>query len=144
MGKPETAEEEGRRRMKMALTRDFRETVQADMKRDPAFRRGILRDALESLLSGEVALGKELLRDYINATVGFPKLAVHTKIHVKTIHQMFGPNGNPTARNVFEIVAYLQNAEGVRFEVRSTRAALQTKRRPSSQGTKHSASIVLH
>jgi hypothetical protein len=139
MGKPETAEEEGRRRMKMALTRDFRETVQADMKRDPAYRRGILSDALESLLSGEVALGKELLRDYINATIGFPKLAVHTKIHVKTIHQMFGPNGNPTARNLFEIVAYLQHAEGVRFEVRPARAALRPKRRPSSRETKRAA-----
>ncbi len=109
------------------------------MKRDPAFRRGILSDALESLLSGEVALGKELLRDYINATVGFPKLAVHTKIHVKTIHQMFGPNGNPTARNLFEIVAYLQHAEGVRFEVRPARAALRAKRRPSSRGPKRAA-----
>ena len=83
----------------------------------------------------EVTPGKELLRDYINATVGFPKLAAHTKIHVKSLHQMFGPNGNPTARNLFEIVAYLQNAEGVRFEVRSTRTALRTKQRPSSQGT---------
>jgi DNA-binding phage protein len=125
----------------MALTRDFRETVQADMKRVPAFRRGILSDALESLLSGEVALGKELLRDYINATVGFPKLAVHTKIHVKTIHQMFGPNGNPTARNLFEIVAYLQQAEGVRFEVRPTRAALRTKRRPAPRGAKRAAAV---
>jgi DNA-binding phage protein len=123
----------------MALTRDFRETVQADIKRDPVFRRGILSDALESLLSGEVALGKELLRDYINATVGFPKLAAHTKIHVKTLHQMFGPNGNPTASNLFEIVAYLQHAEGVRFEVRPTRAALRAKRQPARRGTKRVA-----
>jgi DNA-binding phage protein len=111
----------------MALTRDFRETVQADAKRDPAFRRGLLSDALESLLAGEVALGKELLRDYINATVGFPGLAEQTKLHVKTLHQMFGPNGNPTASNLFEIVACLQRAEGVRLEVRSTRAALRRK-----------------
>jgi DNA-binding phage protein len=120
--------------MKMALTRDFRETVQADAKRDPAFRRGLLSDALESLLSGEVTLGKELLRDYINATVGFPKLAAHTKIHVKTLHQMFGPNGNPTANNLFEIVAYLQRLEGVRFEVRSARSKLRSKRRPAEAG----------
>jgi len=112
----------------MALTRDFRETVQARVKRDAAFRKGLLSEAIESLLSGEVSLGKELLRDYINATVGFPKLAARTKIHVKTLHQMFGPNGNPTARNLFEIVAYLQHAEGVRFEVRSTRAAFRIKR----------------
>lgn len=129
--------------MKMALTRDFRETVQADAKRDPAFRRGLLSDALESLLSGEVTLGKELLRDYINATVGFPKLAAHTKIHVKTLHQMFGPHGNPTAGNLFEIVAYLQRAEGVRFEVRSARAALRVKQRPSAQRTKRVASAAL-
>lgn len=109
--------------MKMALTRDFRQTVQARVKRDAAFRKGLLSEAIESLLSGEVTLGKELLRDYINATVGFPKLAAHTKTHVKTLHQMFGPKGNPTARNLFEIVAYLQQAEGVRFKIRSTRAA---------------------
>jgi hypothetical protein len=127
----------------MALTRDFRETVQADMKRDPAFRRGILADAVESLLSGEVSLGKELLRDYINAIVGFPKLAAHTRIHVKTLHQMFGPNGNPTATKLFQIVAYLQQVEGVRFEVRSTRAALRTKPRSSSRGTKRPTSAAL-
>jgi DNA-binding phage protein len=119
--------------MTMALTRDFRETVQADARRDPAFRRGLLSEALESLLGGEVALGKELLRDYINATVGFPNLATQTKIHAKTLHQMFGAKGNPTARKLFEIVAYLQRAEGVRFEVRSARAGA---RRTGSRGAR--------
>ncbi len=126
----------------MALTRNFRETVQARAKRDPGFRKGLLSEAIESLLSGEVALGKELLRDYINAAVGFPKLAAHTKLHVKTLHQMFGPNGNPTANNLFEIVAYLQHAEGVRFEVRSTGAASRRKRRSSLQGTKRASAAL--
>jgi len=112
----------------MALTKDFRKTVQADARRDPAFRRGLLSEALESLLAGEVALGKELLRDYINATVGFPTLAAETKIHVKTLHQMFGPSGNPTASKLFEIVANLQRAEGVHLEVRSARDASRTRR----------------
>ena len=128
----------------MALTRDFRETVQARVKRDRAFRKGLLSEAIESLLSGEVALGKELLRDYINAAVGFPKLADHTKLHVKTLHQMFGPNGNPTASNLFEIVAYLQHAEGVRFEVRPTRVASRTKKRLSPQRTKRIAPAAMN
>src|SRR5208337_5287196 len=106
----------------MLLTRDFRETVQARVRRDAAFRKGLLRDAVESLLAGEVALGKERLRDYINATVGFPELAAQTKLHVKTLHQMFGPRGNPTASNLFEIAAYLQRQEGVRLQVRTSRA----------------------
>src|SRR5271168_3258438 len=126
----------------MALTTDFRESVQADIKRDPAFRKGMLSEALESLLGGEVALGKELLRDYINATVGFPKLAAHTKIHVKTLHQMFGAKGNPTARKLFEIVAYLQRAEGVRFEVRSALAAGEYKGRGARRVTKRTKAAL--
>ena len=126
----------------MALTTDFRETVQADIRRDPDFRRGMLSEALESLLSGEVELAKEILRDYINATVGFPKLAAATKIHVKTIHQMFGPKGNPTASRLFDIVAYLQEAEGVRFEVRPVRAALRRKKRAMPRRRKRGGSVM--
>jgi len=127
----------------MVLTRDFRETVQARVKRDPAFRKGLLSEAVESLLSGEVALGKELLRDYINATVGFPKLATRTKIHVKTLHQMFGPNGNPTANNLFEIVAYLQHAGGVHFEVRSARAVSRSRKRAFPHRANRAASTAV-
>jgi len=101
----------------MALTRDFRETVQARVRKDEKFRRGLLRDAIEALLSGEGDLGREILRDFINATLGFPSLAEKTGIHVKTLHQMFGPKGNPTAANLFNIIACLQEQEGVRLRV---------------------------
>ena len=107
----------------MALTRDFKETIRARVKRDPGFRKALLREGIENFLSGDVETGKIILRDFINATVGFPKLAAHTKLHVKTLHQMFGPNGNPTANNLFEIVVYLQRAEGVRFELRTAKAS---------------------
>jgi len=117
----------------MALTRDFRQTVQARAKRDPTFRRGLLGEAIENLLSGEVALGKELLRDYINATVGFPKLAAHTEMNVKTLHQMFGPRGNPTAGKLFGIVAYLQRAEGVHFRLRPAHTSYAKQHRLSAR-----------
>lgn len=126
----------------MGLTRDFRDTVQARVRQDPAFREGLLRDAIESLLAGEVPLGKELLRDYINAAVGFPKLAARTKIHVKTLHQMFGPSGNPTARNLFEIVAYLQRAEGVSYQIRPSRTEHGSKRWPAAGGARRPARTV--
>ena len=101
----------------MALTKDFRETVQARVLSDQGFRRGLLSDAVESLLAGETTLGREILRDFINATLGFPALAQKTGIHVKTLHQMFGPKGNPTAANLFNIIACLQQQEGVRLQV---------------------------
>lgn len=59
----------------MALTRDFRETIRARAEREPAFRRELLRNAIESLLAGDVNLGKALLRERINATVGFAELS---------------------------------------------------------------------
>jgi len=101
----------------MALTRDFRETVQTRVRNDQKFRRGLLRDAVEALLAGEAALGREILRDFINATLGFPALAEKTGIHAKTLHQMFGPKGNPTAANLFNIIACLQENEGVQLKV---------------------------
>jgi DNA-binding phage protein len=76
-----------------------------------------LRDAIDALLSGEGALGREILCDFINATVSFPTLAEQTGIHAKTLHQMFGPKGNTTTSNLFKIIACLQEHEGVRLQV---------------------------
>jgi DNA-binding phage protein len=123
----------------MALTRDFKETIQARVKRDPGFRKALLREGIASFLSGDVETGKIVLRDFINATVGFTKLGYVTNRSAKSLMRMLGPSGNPQARNLFQIVAYLQEAEGVRFEIRPTRAALRRKHaasiRPRKRGT---------
>jgi len=105
--------------MKMALTRQFKDTVQARVARDAEFREALLRDALDSLLSGDVDTGKAMLRDYINATVGFEKLAIATKTSPKSLMRMFGPRGNPQARNLFAVIHQLQKRTGVKFEVRA-------------------------
>jgi DNA-binding phage protein len=128
----------------MALTRDFKETIRARVKRDPGFRKALLREGIENFLLGDVETGKIILRDFINATVGFTKLSNATRRSAKSLMRMLGPKGNPQARNLFEIVAYLQRAEGVRFEVRSARVALRAKRRPMRQGAKRTASARLN
>jgi DNA-binding phage protein len=123
----------------MALTRDFKETIRARVKRDPGFRTAFLREGIENFLSGDVETGKIILRDFINATVGFTKLSNATRRSPKSLMRMLGPRGNPQARNLFEIVAYLQRAEGVRFELRPKRHASRMKRTPSPPGRKRSA-----
>ena len=55
----------------MALTHDVKETVRARAQREQAFRRALLREAVESILNGDLESGKAVLRDYVNATVGF-------------------------------------------------------------------------
>lgn len=103
----------------MPLTRDFKETIKARARRDAAFRESLLKEAIDSLLSGDVETGKTVLRDYINATVGFDELANVTQKSPKSLMRMLGPNGNPQARNFFKIVAYLQKKEGLHLKVRS-------------------------
>jgi len=104
----------------MPLTRDFKETIRDRVQRDPKFRKELLREGLEAMLAGEIAVAKTILRDYINATVGFTGLAEATRIPSKSLMRMFGPAGNPRADNLFEIVSYLQHREGVRFHVKAT------------------------
>ncbi len=103
----------------MALTRDFKETIRARVQRDQAFRRALLREAVEAMLNGDVETGKSVLRDYINATVGFGELAEVTHRSPKSLMRMLGPQGNPQARNLFEIVSYLLHQEGIQFRLSS-------------------------
>ena len=105
----------------MALTRDFKETVQARARRDPAFREGLLREGVECLLAGGVDAGKIVLRDYINATIGFEELGSLTNRPPKSLMRMFGPTGNPQARNLFEVISHMQRHEGIQLEVRAVR-----------------------
>ena len=105
----------------MSLTRDFKETIQARIERDPAFREELLKEGVECLLSGDVDTGKAVLRDYINATIGFQELGGMTAKSPKSLMRMFGPNGNPQARNLFEVIGRLQQREGIYLEVHAVR-----------------------
>jgi len=105
--------------MTMALTREFKQTVQARASRDSAFREALLVEAVEAFLSGEVDTGKAMLRDYINATLGFEKLGLATRTSPKSLMRMFGPRGNPQARNLFAVIHQLQKRTGVKFEIRA-------------------------
>jgi hypothetical protein len=106
----------------MPLTREFKETVQARLRSDRKYRKALLREGIECLLAGDLDTGKAILRDYINATIGFDELSRRTKRPAKSLMRMLGPNGNPQARNLLDVINHLQKAEGLHFQV-SLRAA---------------------
>jgi DNA-binding phage protein len=106
----------------MPLTREFEETVQTRLRSDPKYRKELLREGVECLLAGDLDCGKAILRDYINATIGFDELSRRTKRPAKSLMRMLGPSGNPQARNLLEVISHVQKAEGLHFEV-SLRAA---------------------
>ena len=107
----------------MALTKDFKETIQARAQRDTAFRKALLQEGVECLLAGDVDTGKAVLRDYINATIGFEELSEVFGKSSKSLMRMFGPKGNPQAGNLFAVIGYLQEREGVHLEVKARKVA---------------------
>ena len=101
----------------MPLTRNFRDTVKARAGHDPEFRIGLFREAISALLSDDLATGKVLLRDYVNATVGFEALAEEMDKNPKSLMRMLSHKGNPRAGNLLAMVALLKNREGVSFNL---------------------------
>lgn len=105
----------------MPITRDFKETIQARALHDEAFREGILRESIECMLAGDMQTGKALLRDYINATVGFEKLGQITHKAPKSLMRMLSEGGNPTANNLFDILRILQKKEGIHYQLQTVK-----------------------
>ncbi len=101
----------------MALTREFRETVKDRADRDPEFRNSLLTEALEAIVRGQLEVAKILLRDYINATVGFEAVGKAVDKSPKSIMRMLGQSGNPNAKNLFGVTQYLQQDAGLQFKI---------------------------
>lgn len=101
----------------IGLTQEFLVTVQARARRDKKFRQALLQEAVSCILNGELEVGKVVLRDYVNATVGFPWLEAATKIPAKSSMRMLGPKGSPSITNFSSILSALRASEGVEFEL---------------------------
>ena len=117
----------------MALTRDHKETVHARAGRDPEFRRYLLTGGFEHLLAGEVGVAKMSLRDYIIVTVGFENLGVMTGRSLASVTHMFGPEGDPRASDLFEVIACLLRHEGLVMQVSAVRGELEADDRATTE-----------
>ena len=89
----------------MGLTRDFKETVIARVERDPAFAKELLQEATTLLISGEAEAARVILRDLVNAIMGFEQLAKLTDVPSKSLHRMLSPKGNPSMDNLAAILS---------------------------------------
>src|SRR6202049_3819050 len=101
----------------MAMNRSFKELVQRNVAADPAFGEALLREGIDTMLTGDVDTGKAILRDYIKATIGFEKLGEAIGTQPKSLIRMFGPRGNPQAKNLFSVLGYLQKRAGLELHV---------------------------
>ena len=102
----------------MALTRDLKDTVVARVQNDPAFAQALLDEAVRLFFDGEPDTAKLILRDLVNATLGFESLAQDIHKPAKSLHRMLSKSGNPTMSNISAIFAAIKRA--LKVEIRTT------------------------
>src|SRR5580704_10002311 len=107
----------------MAITQDFSLTVVDRVKRDPVFATALLDEAVTLFLNGEPDTARLVLRDLVNATVGFERLAAATGKPAKSLHRMLSTNGNPSMDNLALILGVLRKRLRVKLASRTVKAA---------------------
>lgn len=107
----------------MVMTRDFKETVKERATRDPAFAKALLDEAATLFLNGEPHTARLILRDLINASVGFETLAVETNRPSKSLHRMLSEKGNPSMDNLAAIFGAVRKRLGVNIQAHAVEAA---------------------
>ena len=120
---PEGQGEEDTELGKVALTRDFKETVKERAARDPAFAKAMLDEAATAFLNGEPHVARLILRDLVNASVGFEGLATETNRPSKSLHRMLSEKGNPSMDNLAAIFGVVRRHLGVTLEANSVEPA---------------------
>ena len=101
----------------MPLTKSFRETVLEDIRQNPDFAEAMLREGIGAFLNDETSVGRNMLRDYINGTMGFEALSKTVGVPAKSLMRMFGPEGNPQMKNLFAVIAALQRHAGIELHL---------------------------
>ncbi|WP_299488977.1 transcriptional regulator [Acaryochloris sp. IP29b_bin.137] len=101
----------------MALTRDFKETIHARVQSEPEFATALLDEAAYLLLNGEPETARLILRDLVNATVGFEQLAIEANKPSKSLHRMLSAKGNPTMDSLNAIFTVLRKTLNVDIQV---------------------------
>ena len=107
----------------MALTRSFKKTVIERVEREPEFAKALLDEAATLFLSGEPETARLILRDLVNATLGFERLAEVTDKPSKSLHRMLSPKGNPSMDNLAAIFGAIRMRLKVSLEVRAVETA---------------------
>jgi len=100
------------------LTLDtLRERVRSRIRTDEAFGEAIFSEAIEVLLANDMPTARSVLFDFIEATIGFEELALQSRIEADMLRDMFGPHGDPSAGDLFRVLAILQQHQGIQLEV---------------------------
>jgi DNA-binding phage protein len=107
----------------MALTRDSKVAVVERARRQSGFAKVLLDEAVTLFLNGEPDTARLILRELVNATVGFERLATITGKPAKSLHRMLSIHGNPSMDNLSTILDVLRKELRLKRGSRAAKAA---------------------
>jgi DNA-binding phage protein len=82
----------------------------------------VLDEAATLFLNGEPETARLVLRDLVNATIGFEQLATMTDKPSKSLHRMLSPAGNPSMDNLAAIFLVMRECLNASLEAHSVAA----------------------
>ena len=95
----------------------IRELVKSRIRADDAFGSALFAEAVEVMLSDDMATAGNVLSDYIEATIGFADLSAQSGLPAEMLRDMFGSAGDPRAADLFRVLGLLQRHQGIRLQV---------------------------
>ena len=104
----------------MSISRDYKETINERVVNDPIFTAALLDEAITLFLNGEPDVARLVLRDLVNATLGFEDLAIEIERPSKSLHRMLSARGNPTMDNLTKIICVLRERLGLDVKVHTS------------------------
>ena len=105
----------------MALTKDFKDTIVERVNRDSRFAQSLLDEAATLFLNNETETARLILRDLVNATIGFEVLAQQTEKPSKSLHRMLSQKGNPSMDNLAAIFGAVRTRLNVGIKAHSVK-----------------------
>ncbi len=104
------------------FTKDYKETIKNRINQDPDFAQHLLDEAISLILNDEPETARLVLRDLVNATIGFEKLSEETQKNSKSLHRMLSVKGNPSMNNLTHIINALRKTLKVNYEIHAVPA----------------------
>jgi len=94
----------------------YNDSLKKLVDENPEMGQQMLEGAVNALFQGEIDEGRILLRQYINATLGFAELGRRLDKDPKNIMRSLGPKGNPTLTNLMAMIQACASAQKMEIQ----------------------------
>jgi len=99
------------------LARSHLQEAKLIAQENPIMRQALYTQTLEAFFKNDYELGKHLLRLLIHTSIGFEALARELDMASNNIMRMFSLRGNPTSRNIFQILKAIRVHERMTLNI---------------------------